>query len=120
WHRGRLRGSRDGTQTCPQSASMGVPLMRASSTLAWASSPGSTFTMWATSGGPSSSSGSEGRVVMTGAVSVVVTDMAGTERNRGRSGQTHRVSWRDVDDEAWDSDLGADDDSVLGPRQWGW
>jgi len=46
--------------------------------------------------------------------------MAGTERNRGRSGQTHRVSWRDVDDEAWDSDLGADDDSVLGPRQWGW
>lgn len=30
------------------------------------------------------------------------------------------MSWRDVDDEGWDADLDADDDSVFGPRQWGW
>ena len=30
------------------------------------------------------------------------------------------MSWRDVDDEAWDADLDPDDDSVLGPRPWGW
>ncbi len=46
--------------------------------------------------------------------------MAGAERNPAGSGQTHRVSWREVDDEAWDADLDADDDSVLGPRRWGW
>lgn len=30
------------------------------------------------------------------------------------------MSWRDEDDEAWDAALEADDDSVLGPRSWGW
>ena len=30
------------------------------------------------------------------------------------------MSWREVDDEAWDADLDDDRDSVLEPRQWGW
>ncbi|HMQ27027.1 MAG TPA: hypothetical protein PKA98_13640 [Acidimicrobiales bacterium] len=30
------------------------------------------------------------------------------------------MSWRDVDDEAWDGDLDDDEDSMLGRRRWGW
>ncbi len=53
---------------------------------------------------------------MTGAVSVVVMDMAGVERNRAALGQTQPVSWRDVDDDEWDGELGPDEDD-LGPRR---
>ena len=49
-HSGSCFGSREGTHTCPHSASRAVPMMRASSTLAAASSPGLVLTMWAIDG----------------------------------------------------------------------
>src|SRR5262245_19790655 len=83
WQTGSWRGSRLGTQTWPHNASIGVPLMRASSTLAVAVSPGPTLTMWATEPGSWASTSSCSSVVVGAEAGcrVLMADLPGSGRS---------------------------------------